>query len=167
MAGCGTTASTGSDTAENADNSGSEQTAATELTANSGKLVWATNAEFPPYEYRDKDGEVAGLDADIANYIGEQLGLEVSCEDMQFDSIIPAVTSGKADLGIAGMTVSEDRLVSVNFSTPYISAGQVIIVKDDSDITGAADLEGKTIGVQLGTTGDQFVSDSANVANEP
>lgn len=164
MAGCGgaassegTEATTGTETAESAQ--------AAPKTANEGKLVWATNAEFPPYEYHGTDGSVEGIDAEIANYIGEQLGLEVECEDMQFDSIIPAVTSGKADLGIAGMTITEDRLVNVNFSTPYVSAGQVIIVKDDSTIAGVADLAGKTIGVQLGTTGDTYVSDSANVAD--
>lgn len=164
MAGCGAGASTGTETTtDTAAQSEGETTVAAPKTANEGKLVWATNAEFPPYEYHDKSGDVAGIDAEIANYIGEQLGLEVSCEDMQFDSIIPAVTSGKADLGIAGMTVTEDRLVNVNFSTPYISAGQVIIVKNDSPITGVADLAGKTIGVQLGTTGDTYVTDPANV----
>lgn len=132
-------------------------------TANAGKLVWATNAEFPPYESHGTDGSVVGIDADIADYIGEQLGLEVECEDMAFDSIIPAVTSGKADLGIAGMTVTEDRLVNVNFSTPYIDAGQVIIVKNDSAVASVKDLANKTIGVQLGTTGDTFVSDPTNV----
>ncbi len=165
MAGCGGSAATG-DT-EATTEAGVTQTVDAESsapkTSNEGKLVWATNAEFPPYEYHDVNGEVAGIDAEIANYIGEQLGLEVSCEDMQFDSIIPAVTSGKADLGIAGMTITEDRLVNVNFSTPYISAGQVIIVKEDSPITGVTDLRGKTIGVQLGTTGDSYVSDPTNI----
>lgn len=159
MAGCGNSTTT-------EDTNTNEQTQAADTadikTSVEGKLIWATNAEFPPYEYHEGD-QVAGIDAEVANYIGEQLGLEVQCEDMQFDSIIAAVTSGKADLGIAGMTVTEDRLVNVNFSDPYVNAGQVIIVKSDSDIAAKADLAGKTIGVQLGTTGDQYVSDPANV----
>ena len=78
---------------------------------------------------------------------------------MAFDSIIPAVTAGKADIGVAGMTVTEDRLESVNFSDTYATATQVVIVKEDSDITGPDDLAGKTVGVQLGTTGDIYASD--------
>lgn len=159
IAGCSSTASS-SGTEATTENTAVESAQAAPKTANEGKLIWATNAEFPPYEYHGTDGSVEGIDAEIANYIGEQLGLEVECEDMQFDSIIPAVTSGKADLGIAGMTITEDRLVNVNFSTPYISAGQVIIVKDDSAIAGVSDLAGKTIGVQLGTTGDTYVSEN-------
>lgn len=85
--------------------------------------------------------------------------MELKIEDMEFDSIIPAVNSGKADMGVAGMTVTEDRLVNVNFSNPYTTATQVIIVQEGSDITGEADLNGKMIGVQLGTTGDIYASD--------
>ena len=84
---------------------------------------------------------------------------------MAFDSIIPAVTSGKADVGLAGMTASEDRKVSVDFSDTYVEAGQVIIVKKGSDIKDASGLTGKTVGVQLGTTGDLYVSDPKNVEN--
>ncbi len=163
MAGCGGT--TADDTAEtttentaSAEDGGSSETPA-DLTSNEGVLVWATNAEFPPYEYHEGDS-VVGIDAEIADYIGEQLGLEVQCEDMAFDSIIPAVVSGKADLGIAGMTVDPDRLENVNFSDPYVNAGQVIIVAEGSDIATADDLAGKTIGVQLGTTGDQYVTEN-------
>ena len=159
MAGCG---GTSGDTAEattesSASAEGGSQEVPADLTSNEGVLIWATNAEFPPYEYHEGDA-VVGIDAEIADYIGEQLGLEVQCEDMAFDSIIPAVVSGKADLGIAGMTVDPDRLENVNFSDPYVNAGQVIIVTEDSDIASADDLAGKTIGVQLGTTGDQYVT---------
>lgn len=121
-------------------------------------LVMATNAEFPPYEYRDGEN-FAGIDVEIAQAIAEDMGLELDIEDMQFDSIIPAVQSGKADIGIAGMTVREDRLVNVDFSLPYTTSTQVVIVTNDSAITSPADLEGKTIGVQLGTTGDTFSSE--------
>lgn len=121
-------------------------------------LVMATNAEFPPYEYYEGD-DVVGIDADIAAAIAEELGMELKIEDMAFDSIVPAVTSGKADIGVAGMTVTEDRLKNVNFSDTYAKATQVVIVKEDSDIAGPDDLSGKTVGVQLGTTGDLFASD--------
>ena len=97
--------------------------------------------------------------------IAEKLGLQAEVEDMAFDSIIPAVTSGKADVGLAGMTASEDRKVSVDFSDTYVEAGQVIIVKKGSDIKDASGLTGKTVGVQLGTTGDLYVSDPKNVEN--
>ena len=121
-------------------------------------LVMATNAEFPPYEYHEGD-DIVGIDAEFAAAIAEKLGMELKIEDMAFDSIIPAVTAGKADIGVAGMTVTEDRLESVNFSDTYATATQVVIVKEDSDITGPDDLAGKTVGVQLGTTGDIYASD--------
>ena len=128
-------------------------------------LVMATNAEFPPYEYREGD-QIVGIDAAIAQAIAEDMGLELVIEDMQFDSIIAAVQSGKADIGIAGMTVDEDRLQSVDFSLPYTTAAQVVIVTNDSPIASPADLEGKTIGVQLGTTGDVFAGDIENATIE-
>lgn len=129
------------------------------------KLIMATNAEFPPYEYREGD-QIVGIDADIAAAIAEELGMELVIEDMAFDSIIAAVTTGKADIGVAGMTVSEDRLESVNFSTPYTQAAQVIIVKEDSDIATPEDLTGKSVGVQLGTTGDIYCDDIENATVE-
>ena len=121
-------------------------------------LVMATNAEFPPYEFHEGD-DVVGIDADIAREIGEEMGMEVKIEDMAFDSIIPAVTSGKADFGAAGMTVTEDRKKNVDFTDTYATATQVIIVKEGSDIAGPDDLTGKKIGVQLGTTGDIYADD--------
>ena len=134
----------------------------TESKEESGKesdtLVMATNAEFPPYEYYEGD-EGVGIDAEIAQAIAEELGMTLKIEDMAFDSIIPAVTSGKADFGAAGMTVTEDRKKNVDFTDTYATATQVIIVKEDSDIAGPDDLVGKKIGVQLGTTGDIYAGD--------
>ncbi len=121
-------------------------------------LIMATNAEFPPYEFHEGD-EVVGIDADIAAAVAEELGMELKIEDMAFDSIITAVNSGKADIGAAGMTVTEDRLENVDFTDTYATATQVIIVKEDSAITGPDDLAGKKIGVQLGTTGDLYADD--------
>ena len=128
-------------------------------------LVMATNAEFPPYEFHEGD-DVVGIDADIARAIGEEMGMEVKIEDMAFDSIIPAVTSGKADFGAAGMTVTEDRKKNVDFTDTYATATQVIIVKEGSDIAGPDDLTGKKIGVQLGTTGDIYADDIEDAKDE-
>lgn len=128
-------------------------------------LVMATNAEFPPYEFYEGQ-EIVGIDAEIAAAIAEKLGYELKIEDMAFDSIIAAVDSGKADIGLAGMTVTEDRLASVNFSDTYATATQVVIVAEDSAITGVADLEGKKVGVQLGTTGDIYAGDIADATIE-
>lgn len=121
-------------------------------------LVMATNAEFPPYEYYDGD-KVVGIDAEFAAAIAEKLGMELKIEDMAFDSIIPAVQGGKADMGVAGMTVDEDRKTQVDFTDTYYTGRQVIIVKEGSTIAGPDDLAGKKIGVQQGTTGDIYTTD--------
>ncbi|MDD6074269.1 MAG: basic amino acid ABC transporter substrate-binding protein [Clostridium sp.] len=131
----------------------------TEAAAESkGTLVMATNAEFPPYEFHD-GGEIVGIDVEIAAAIAKELGMDFEVEDIAFDSIIPEVQSGKADFGAAGITVTEDRKQSVDFSDTYATASQMIIVKEDSKIAGPDDLKGVTVGVQLGTTGDIYVSD--------
>ncbi len=127
-------------------------------TVEDGVLTMATNAEFPPYEYHD-DNDIVGIDVEIAEAVAEKLGLTLEVEDIAFDSIIPEITSGKADIGIAGMTVTEDRKQNVDFSDTYTTASQVIIVADDSEIAGPDDLAGVNIGVQLGTTGDIYASD--------
>ena len=93
-----------------------------------GKLVMATNATFEPYEYYDGDN-IVGIDADIAKAICDKLGYELQIEDMEFDSIIAAVQSGKADFGAAGMTVTEDRLKNIDFTDSYAKAKQVIITR--------------------------------------
>ena len=123
-----------------------------------GKLVMATNAEFPPYEFHDGDS-IVGIDAEIAKAIADELGMELEIEDIAFDSIIPEIVSGKADMGLAGMTVTEDRMQSVDFSDTYAKASQKIIVTEDSEIASPDDLKGVIVGVQLGTTGDIYVSD--------
>lgn len=123
-----------------------------------GKLIMATNAEFPPYEYHE-GGKIVGIDAEIAAAIAEKLGLELQISDMEFGSIIAAVQTGRADIGMAGMTVTEDRLENVNFSTTYAIGKQVVIVSEDSDIASIDDLGGKKIGVQESTTGDIYISE--------
>ena len=126
-------------------------------------LKMGTNATFPPYEfYDDESGEIVGIDAEVAAAICEKLGYELEIVDMDFDAIIPAVTTGKIDFGMAGMTVTEERLQSVDFTTSYATGIQVVIVKEDSEITSVDDLfaEGAShkIGVQQGTTGDIYCS---------
>ena len=121
----------------------------------SKELRMGTNATFPPYEYYEGE-EIVGIDAEIAAKIAEKLGKTLVIEDMEFSSIIAAVQSGKIDMGMAGMTIDEERLQSVNFTTPYAEGHQVIIVKEDSTITGPDDLAEKKIGVQESTTGDIF-----------
>ena len=135
--------------------------------SSSETLVMATNAEFPPYEYYDDaTQEIVGIDVEIAQAIADKLGRELKIEDMAFDSIVTAVSTGKADIGVAGMTIDADRLEFVDFSDPYTTAAQVIIVKEDSEIAGPDDLVGKSIGVQLGTTGDIFADDIEDAAVE-
>ena len=118
----------------------------------------ATNAYFPPYEYYDGQ-DIIGIDVDIAKAIADKMGLELKVEDMEFDSIITAVSTGKADLGLAGMTVTPDRQKNVDFSDSYATGIQSVIVKEDSTITKIDDLQGKKIGVQLSTTGDIYATD--------
>jgi polar amino acid transport system substrate-binding protein len=131
---------------------------ATPATATEGKLTMGTNAEFPPYEYYEGN-VVVGIDAEVAAAIAEKLGLELVIEDMEFDSIIPSVKGGKIDIGMAGMTVTDERLEEVDFTTSYATGVQVIIVPENSPITTADDLFGDgnyTIGVPLATTGDLY-----------
>lgn len=131
-------------------------------TVTEGKLTMATNAYFPPYEFYEGD-KIVGIDAEIAEAIANELGLELEIKDMQFDSIITSVKEGGADFGLAGMTISEDRLKEVDFSISYASGVQSIIVKEGSAIKSVDDLyaEGAAykVGVQLGTTGDIYSTD--------
>ena len=124
-------------------------------------LVMATNAEFPPYEYWENN-QIVGIDAEIAAAIADKLGMELVIEDMDFTAILAAVQSGKADIGMAGMTVNEERLESVNFTSSYATGVQVVIVTEDSSIATVDDLfaEGAmhSIGVQESTTGDIYTT---------
>ena len=139
-----------------------EPAAESELTtATKGCLTMATNAQFPPYEYYEGD-KIVGIDAEIAGAIAEKLGLELVIEDMEFDSIIEAVKTGKADIGLAGMTVTPERQESVDFTESYATGVQVIIVTEDSPITSVDDLfadgASNVIGVQRNTTGDLYTT---------
>jgi polar amino acid transport system substrate-binding protein len=135
-------------------------------------LVMATNAAFPPYEYVE-GGEFVGIDVEIAKAIADKLGMELEIKDVDFGAIIGGVQSGKFDMGMAGMTVTPERLESVNFSTTYATGIQSVIVSADSEYTSFEDFytgfdadgnpagvkEGIKIGVQQDTTGDIYSSD--------
>lgn len=123
------------------------------------ELHMATNAQFPPYEYYDGD-KIVGIDAEMAAAIADKLDKKLVIDDMDFDAIITSVQTGKSDMGMAGMTVTEDRLQSISFSDSYAQGIQVVIVPEDSKITSVDDLfaDGATylIGTQKGTTGDIY-----------
>ena len=123
------------------------------------KLVMGTNAAFPPYEFVDDNNEIVGIDAEIAKAVAEKMGYELEIKDMEFDSLITAVSTHSIDFALAGMTVTDERKESVNFSDTYAKGVQVIIVKEGSDIKDVDGLKGKTIGVQAGTTGDIYCTD--------
>ncbi len=144
------------------------------MTVEDGKLIMATNAAFPPYEFVE-NGEYAGIDVEIAGLIADELGLELEIADIDFGAIVDGVQSGKYDMGVAGMTVTEDRLKSVNFTTSYAKGIQSVIVKADSAYASYEDFytgfdadgnptgvkEGIKIGVQQDTTGDIYASATA------
>lgn len=163
---CGdtTTATKGEESSAATETNGEEDTSATaadsgesssdEAAENTGDgvLIVGTNAEFPPFEYIGDDGEPDGFDIALIKAIGEKLGMEVRIENMEFASLVAAI-GNKIDLAIAGMSVMPDREDAVDFSDSYYEAVQNVIVLADSTIASAADLENKTIGVQMGTTG--------------
>lgn len=136
-----------------------------DYTVEEGVLTMGTNATFPPYEYTDDDGNIIGIDAEIAQAIADKLGLELVIKDMEFESLLPAVQGGSIDIVLAGMTVTDERKEAVNFTEFYATGIQVIIVKEGSDIESVDDLDGKTIGVQSGTTGDIFCTDEYGQEN--
>lgn len=124
-----------------------------------GTIVWGTNAEFQPFEYMDGT-KIVGIDADIAAAIASDNGFKLKAENMAFDSLLTALASGKLDFVAAGLTVNEERKQNVDFSIPYFNASQVIIVAPGSKVKAATDLATARVGVQQGTTGDQFVADT-------
>lgn len=125
-------------------------------------ITFGTNAEFPPFEFVTSNGVIGqydGIDMAIAKQIAEKNGMTAEIENMEFDSLLIALENGQIDAVIAGMTVDEERKEEADFSTPYYTATQVMIVKEDSDIASAADMEGKKICVIQGYTGEMCVKD--------
>lgn len=122
------------------------------------KLTMATNAEFPPFEYLE-NGKMVGADIDLANAIAEKLGMELEISNIDFDAALTGASTGKYDMAVAGITANDERRKNMNFSDNYYKASQAIIVMADSKIKVAADLDGKTIACQEGTTGEQYLLD--------
>ena len=156
LAACGGNNASPSGSASSAGSDAASSGEAGFTTAVDGVLSMATEATFPPYEYYDGDATV-GIDVEIAQAIADKLGLELQVTDIAFDSIIPGVQSGKYDLGLAGMTVTDERLEQVNFSDSYATGVQVVIVKEGGKVTSVDDLfadgASNVIGTQTGTTG--------------
>lgn len=174
LAACGSTASSAasseaaspeaasSDAAssEAASSEAASETETAELsTVEPGKLIMSTNAAFPPYEMTTDSGEFEGIDIETAQAIADKLGLELQINDMDFDAALLAVQQGKADMVMAGVTVTDERQNVMDFTDSYATGIQSIIVKEDSDIASVDDLAGKKIGTQRGTTGYLYCSD--------
>ena len=161
MTACGGSASSAaSSVASSAASSEAASSAAAELTTvETGKLTMATNATFPPYEMTTDSGELEGIDVDTAKDIAEKLGLELQIDDMDFDAALLSVQQGKADIVMAGVTVTDERKAVMDFSDSYATGIQSIIVPNDSEIASPDDLAGKKIGTQRGTTGYIYCSD--------
>lgn len=151
MTGCGSEKKT---TDEN-----TQSTATAPASSEKKTLTMATNAEFPPFEYLEGE-EVVGADVDMAKAVAEKIGCELEITNLDFDAALTGVTTGKYDIAVAGITASEERKKSMNFSDNYFKASQSIVVKADSAIKSKDDLEGKTVSCQEGTTGEQYLLDN-------
>lgn len=152
LAACGGSAPT--DTADTSDTGDTATEETTDAGESGGTLTVATEPAFPPFEFQGDDGELQGFDIDLMNAIGETAGLEIQFESLPFDGIIPALQAGTVDAAISGMTITEERLQTVDFSRPYIKAGLAIAVKEENtEVTSLEDLQDKKIAVQIGTTG--------------
>ena len=174
LAACGSTASSAASSEAASPEAASSDAASTEAasseaasetetaelsTVEPGKLIMSTNAAFPPYEMTTDSGEFEGIDIETAQAIADKLGLELQIDDMDFDAALLAVQQGKADMVMAGVTVTDERQNVMDFTDSYATGIQSIIVKEDSDIASVDDLAGKKIGTQRGTTGYLYCSD--------
>ena len=165
LAACGSTASSEAASSDAASSEAASSEAASETetaelsTVEPGKLIMSTNAAFPPYEMTTDSGEFEGIDIETAQAIADKLGLELQIDDMDFDAALLAVQQGKADMVMAGVTVTDERQNVMDFTDSYATGIQSIIVKEDSDIASVDDLAGKKIGTQRCTTGYLYCSD--------
>lgn len=152
---------TGCGSSSSNNDSDDKNEASTAAVAESGipdTIIVGTNAEFPPFEYVDDNGEFDGFDIALMQAVCDKIGVKMEVNNMEFKSLLGAMQLNSIDVIAAGMTVTEERQKSVDFTDSYYEAKQVIIVKNDSNVTSFADLDGKSIGVQEGTTGDLFVT---------
>lgn len=129
---------------------------------NSGKLTVYTNAAFPPYEFLGANGEIVGVDVEIGKAIADELGVTFEIQNADFDGLISAVASGKADLAIAGITITDERSQRVDFSKPYFKGAQSLVIPKNSDIRTLEDLSSKSAGAQTGSTGYLYIEDENN-----
>ena len=130
-----------------------------------GKLTIATSPDFPPFESLGEDGAVTGIEIDILNLICQELGVELVIEQVNFDSVLTGVQAGKYDMGVSGISVTPAREENTLFTDPYCLAAQAIVVLNGSEITCKADLTGKTIAVQSGTTAEAYCLDNGYTFN--
>ncbi len=128
-------------------------------------LLMGTSADFPPFETRDNTGEIVGFDIDLAKYIANELGYELEIKDMNFDGLVGALQANRVDFVASGMSATDTRKESVDFSVEYHRSGEMIVTLKDSEIKGMADLEGKTIAVQLGTIQEEGAKKLAEQIN--
>lgn len=129
-----------------------------------GTLKMGTESGFAPFEYNE-GGKIIGIDIDIAGEIAAAWGVGVDIQDMEFTAVLTAVSSGVVDVGLAGITRTEERMKNMDFSEPYFVSHQVIVIRNDSEIKGKDDLAGKTVGAQAGTTGEELAIEIVGEAN--
>lgn len=126
---------------------------------NKNEIIMVTEAGFAPYEYYE-NGEIVGVDVAIAKEIAKELGKKLVVKNVDFDSIVSELKSGKADFAAAGMSITEERKKQVDFTIEYVTSNQVVVVKKDSSLNDITQLDGKRIAVQLGTVGDSYVTEN-------
>ncbi|WP_159082009.1 transporter substrate-binding domain-containing protein [Aedoeadaptatus coli] len=171
LVGCGSGAKNGEKAANNAGNkepaqvSQEDMDAAVKKIKDNGKLVLATSADYPPYEWhliKDGKDEIVGFDIEIAKAIADEIGVELEIKDLDFDGIIPSITSGQADIGVAGLSATPEREEAVNFSVPYFTNEQVVLVrKEDADkYKKMEDFAGKVVGAQTGSLQEETVREN-------
>lgn len=126
---------------------------------NKNEIIMVTEAGFAPYEYYE-NGEIVGVDVAIAKEIAKELGKKLVVKNVDFDSIVSELKSGKSDFAAAGMSITEERKKQVDFTIEYVTSNQVVVVKKDSSLNDITQLDGKRIAVQQGTVGDSYVTDN-------
>lgn len=139
------------DDTSSADDQAEETEGTDDEDANDNVLVMATSPDYPPFESLDVNGEFVGFDIELAKLIAEELGMELEIRDMKFDGLIGALQAGRVDMVLSGMSATENRRENVDFSIEYHSSGEMFVTRKDEPMTALEDLEGKTVGVQLGT----------------
>jgi len=147
LAACGTSEETGTN-----GSTGEEGEGAT-------KLVVGTDAAYAPFESFDDSGKIVGIDVDVVNAIGEEVGVDFEINNVAWEPLFQQVTNGEVDLGVSAITITEERKETYDFTEPYYEATQLIVTKEDSDIASLADLKDKKIGVQINTTGHYAAQD--------